>query len=58
MAELHLLHLNANGLRSCKTELEVYLRDTNPDVVLLNETKLGDKSAPCLTGYRLAAARN
>ena len=58
MAELHLVHINVNGLRGRKTELEVFLRDTNPDVLLLNETKLGDQPAPRLSGYRLAAVRN
>ena len=58
MAELHVLHVNVNGLRARKTELEVYLRDTSPDVVLVNETKLGDGPVPRLNGYRAAAVRN
>ena len=58
MAELHLVHININGLRGHKTELEVYLNETHPDVLLLNETKLRDQPAPCLTGYRVAAIRN
>jgi exonuclease III len=58
MGELHLVHININGLRGHKTELEVYLRETNPDVLLLNETKLRDQPAPRLSGYRVAAVRN
>jgi len=40
------------------TELEIFLRETNPDVLLLNETKLRDQLAPRLSGYRVAAVRN
>jgi exonuclease III len=58
MAVLHLLHININGLRANKTELESYLREVNADVLLINETKLKDKPTPRISGFRVAAVRN
>jgi len=54
MNNLHIVHININGLRGRKTELEVYLNETLPDVICLNETKLEAASPPNLIGYNIA----
>jgi exonuclease III len=56
--ELHVFHANVNGLRARKDELECYLRETKPDIVLLNETKLGNNPTPRIAGYTKASVRN
>src|ERR1043165_931846 len=56
--ELHVLHANVNGLRARKDKLECYLRETNPDIVLLNETRLGNSPTPRIAGYTKASVRN
>ena len=58
MGELTVFHLNINGLRARRTELEVTLKECDPDIVCLNETKLNGKAPPTLCGYRLAAMRD
>ena len=58
MAELHIVHINIRGLRANAVELQCYVNDTRPDIVLLNETKLIGKPAPRITGYQLAAVRD
>src|SRR5688572_22725185 len=57
-AELHVLHANVNGLRVRKSELELYLSETKPQVVVLNETKLCGKHVPRFADYRTAALRD
>jgi len=57
-AELHVLHANVNGLRARKTELEQYLVETKPHIVLLNETKLCGKTMPSFAGYKTATLRD
>src|SRR6478609_2714150 len=57
-AELHVLHVNVNGLRARKTECELYLSETKPHIVLLNETKLCGKPVPRFAGYQTAAVRD
>ena len=57
-AELHVLHVNVNGLRARKTECELYLFETKPHIVLLNETKLCGKPVPRFAGYQMAAVRD
>ena len=56
--QLHLLHVNVAGLRARQAELGRYLVETRPDVLLLNETKMGSKPTPRLTGFYAAAVRN
>ena len=56
--ELTIVHVNVNGIRARRTELQVYLRDTKPDIVCLNETKCHGYPLPTLSGYRLAASRD
>ena len=58
MAELRIVLANVNGLRARKTELEQYLSECKPHIVLLNETKLCGKSFPRFAGYQVAAARD
>ena len=58
MAELHILHINIRGLRPNVVELQCYVNETRPDIVLLNETKLIGKPAPHITGYKVAAVRD
>ena len=58
MAVLHLLHVNINALRTKKSELCCYLRETKAEVVMINETKLNDKPTPRISGFRAAAVRN
>src|ERR1044072_3182388 len=55
---VHLLHVNINGLRAKKCELESYLEIAKPDILLLNETRLGKQPTPKLSGYSIAAVRN
>ena len=57
-AELRVLHANVNGIRARKTEIELYLNDTKPTVLLLNETKLCGKPMPRFAGYKTAAVRD
>src|SRR2546426_3053473 len=56
--QLHLLHININGLRAKKVELESYLAETKPDILLINETKLGSQPTPRLAGFQVASVRN
>jgi len=58
MAELHIVHINIRGLRANMVELQCYVNETRPDIVLLNETMLVGKPAPRITGYRVAAVRD
>ena len=57
-AQLQIMHANVNGIRGRKTELENYLSELKPHVVLLNETKLCGKPVPRLSGYKTAALRD
>ena len=58
MSELHIVHINIRGLRANVVELQCYVNETRPDIVLLNEKLLVGKPAPHITGYRVAAARD
>lgn len=58
MDDLHVLHLNVNGLRGKSTEVGVYLAEMGPDVVCFNETKLTGQKPPFIAGYRPAAVRD
>ena len=58
MAELHIVHINIRGLRANAVELQCYVEQTRPDIVLLNETKLVGKPAPRIAGYKVAAVRD
>ena len=49
----HILHYNINSLLKHQLELQQYLEETNPDVLCLNETKLGSRPAPNIPGYHL-----
>ena len=57
-AELHVMHVNVNSVRSKRTELELYLREVKPHIVCLNETKLCGKSMPRFAGFKTAAVRD
>jgi len=58
MAELRLVHVNVNSVRSKRSGLEQYLSETDPHIVLLNETKLCGKPLPRFAGYREVALRD
>src|SRR5215469_18775860 len=58
MAELRLVHANVNSVLCRREELQVYLTDTKPHIVLLNETKLCGIPLPRFTGYRVIAVRD
>ena len=50
------LHLNVRGIRANHRNLEKYLSDCNyPEVITLNETKLGSKTRFELVGYECAS---
>ena len=51
-----ILHLNIRGARSNKDNLTRYISDCNyPEVITLNETKLGTKTRFDLAGYECAS---
>jgi exonuclease III len=56
--ELRILHMNVNGIRLRKLEVQQYLTEKKPSVVLLNETKLSGKPMPRFSGYKTAALRD
>lgn len=56
--DCHVLHVNVNGLKLKRTEIQQYLAETKPDVVCFNETKLFGATAPAFAGYRLACLRD
>jgi len=58
MATLHIIHVNVNGLRGRQLELQHYVQERCPDIVMLNETKLYGKPAPRIAGYTAVAVRN
>ena len=58
MAMLHLLHINKNGLKTKRSEMELYIWEVKPDVVLINETKLNGKNAPKFANYTTACLRD
>ena len=57
MNSLHILHLNINGLRGKKALLELYVTETAPDVICLNETKLGALAPSQPLCYNIACNR-
>ena len=58
MADLNIMHINVNGLRARRPELELYLKENKPDIICMNETKMCGKTYPSLTNYRLASFRD
>lgn len=58
MTELRLVHVNVNSVRSKREELELYMQDTKPHIVLLNETKLCGKPMPGFAGFSAVAVRD
>ena len=51
-----ILHLNVRGVRANKHNLEKYISDCNyPEIITLNETKLGSKIRFEFTGYECAS---
>jgi exonuclease III len=57
-AELHVLHINVNGIRARRHEVDDYIQSTKPDVIALNETKLYGALMPRFAGYKLACSRD
>ena len=55
---LHIMHVNINGIRGRLSELVLYLNETKPSVLCLNETKLDGAAAPRIPGFSLAARRD
>ena len=59
--DVHILHANLDGYKShaIDVEAEIALLDQEPDIVLLNETKLDEGDVePVLSGYILICQRN
>jgi len=52
------MHININGLKTNKTELELYTEETKPDILCINETKTGSQPPSKLLGYNLTTYRN
>ena len=55
---LHVVHININGLRDKKNELSHYLEENKVDVVCINESRLNKLPAPTLTGFIIASRRD
>jgi len=58
MGSLKIMHANVNGLGARKTELGLYLTESTPDIVCLNETKINGRPHPRFCGYTLASHRD
>ena len=58
MCSINILHINVNGLTAKRTELGLYLAESNPDIICLNETKINRKTYPDFKGYALASMRD
>ena len=52
------IQINLNGFRTHKTQLQVYLDDTKPDFVLLNETRVKSTHKITINGYKTAARQD
>ena len=50
---VHILHININGLFGRKTELIHYLNECTPHLVTLNETKLRNQTKIKIPNYHL-----
>jgi len=55
---VHVLHLNINGLRTKRSEVDLYLGETKPDIVCFNETRCRGDTAPRLSGYQRVCQRD
>jgi exonuclease III len=58
MGSINIMHINLNGLEARKTELSLYLAESNPDIICMNETKKNGKTYPGFKGYTLASFRD
>lgn len=57
-AELHIIHINVNGIRTRRHEFDNYIQLTKPDIIALNETKLNGAPMPRFAGYKLVCFRD
>ena len=54
--KFEILHLNVRGARANKLNLIQYIHDANlPEIITLNETKLGTKTKFDIPGYNVAS---
>ena len=58
MSSLSLLHINVNSLAARRTELGLYVTETKPDIICMNETRMNGKPYPKFCDYTLASFRD